>query len=488
MSAYLYQDLVKQLGDEIRRGQRPVGDRMPSIRQLCESRNISKSTVLAAYDRLEAEGLIAARPRSGYFVSSRESHSPQHSLNNALDTPAPSQPEAMPVPVTAGQVMVDIMDKGAAFDLLPAPESQPSAPQREPGNEHLRRCMARAQRRQTAQQQMHYDEPAGLPGLRQQLAQRQAQGGSVLSADELVITGGCQNALMLALMATTERGDVVAVESPGFYGVFQLLELLGLKVLELPSSAEQGLSPEALELALQHWPIKALVVSPCYSTPTGAAMPEAHKERIVQLAQHRQIAIIEDDIYGELCFGLQRPRTLHSYDNSGSVLLCSSFSKSLSRDLRIGWIAPGRYYERVKQLKLITSLASSTTVQEGISYFLAEGGFDRHLRQRRLQLQQQCQQLLALLPEALPMAKTCSRPQGGLSLWLEFAPEVNTFELYPKALAAGIVITPGRLFTAQERYLNALRLSFSSPWTDARRQALRALGTLIAAASDISAP
>ena len=468
MPEYLYQQLVRDITEEIRSGQRAVGERMPSVRALCQEKAVSKSTVLATYDRLEADGLISARPRSGYFVCAQQLESRQ-----SLRRPSPSRPESTPVPITASQIMMDIMEKGAAFDLIAATDNSP-------GNDHLRRCMARAHRRQTNIEQMNYDEPAGSATLRQQLVQRLSQGASQVTADEMVITTGCQNALLLALMATTRRGDVVAVESPGFYGVFQLLEALGLKALELPSSADHGLSPEALELALQHWDIKALVVSPCYGTPTGACMPEIHKQRIIELIQARGIAVIEDDIYGDLGFSLQRPRTLHSYDTTGSVLLCSSFSKSLSRDLRIGWIVPGKYLDRVKQLKLITTLASSRSQQQGIGHFIKEGGLDRHLRLRRQQLQQQSQELLSLIPQYLPMAISCSQPQGGLSLWLEFQDSVDTVKLYKSALDIGVILTPGRLFTAQESYRNALRLSFAYPWTQSRIDALERLGDLLA--------
>lgn len=467
MSDYLYQQLISDLTEEIGSGQRVVGERMPSVRVLSQERKLSKSTILAAYDRLEADGLISARPRSGYYVNA-----PQPTDTLPVKKPSISQPEATPLPVTAGQVLIDIMDRGAAFDIISTQDSTP-------GNEALRRCLARAQRRQSSQEQLNYDEPAGLPVLRELLAQRLGLAGSRLGADDLVITSGCQNALLLALMATTQRGDVVAVESPGFYGIFQLLEALGLKVLELPSSSEQGLSPEALELALQHWDIKALVVSPCYSTPTGASMPDVHKQRILELAQSRAIPIIEDDIYGELGFGESRPRTLHSYDNSGSVLLCSSVSKSLSRDLRIGWIAAGKYRDRVKQLKLVTSLSSSQAQQRGLVYFLEEGSFDRHLRLRRQQLRQQYQQLLELIRQHLPMSESCSRPQGGLSLWLELPESVDTLKLYHRALQGGLVLTPGRLFTVQERYRNALRISYAHPWIDKRVTALKTLGELL---------
>ena len=474
---YLYRRLEQQLRDEIERGQRPAGSRMPSIRQLSRERGLSKSTVLSCYDRLEADGLIQARPRSGYFVATDKQRLPA-----GLKPATTSNPDPRPAPVSAAQVMVDLMDRGAAFDLIVSNESsteRPAAARPDSGNDVLKRTLARAVRHQSAQQQRRYDSTAGLATLRQLLCQRLALGASRVDPDQLLISGGCQNALMLALMACCQPGDIVAVESPGFYGVLQLIEALGLQVLELPSSAEHGLSPEALALALGHWPIKALVVSPSYATPTGACMPDSHKQQILSLCRAQQVAIIEDDIYGELGFGLQRPRTLHSFDDSGSVLLCGSFSKSLSRDLRLGWIAPGRYFERVKKLKLVTSLASSQALQQGLVYFLEAGSYDRHLRIRRQQLQQQYRQLQDLIEQHLPMAERISRPQGGLSLWLEFPDTINTLKLYHQALAQRVILTPGRLFTTQERYLNALRLSFAHPWDAPRVAALSRLGLLL---------
>ncbi|RDE22680.1 PLP-dependent aminotransferase family protein [Motiliproteus coralliicola] len=468
MSDFLYRQLVRELTEEIRTERRPVGSKMPSIRTLSQQRGLSKSTVLTAYDRLEADGLISARPRSGYYVNGV-----QATDTLPITKPLTSKPESTPLPVTSGQVLVDIMERGAAFDLIGHQKS-------EIGKESLRRCLARAQRKQTTREQNNYDEPAGLYELRSQIANRLLAGASHLNADEIIITAGCQHALLLALMATTQHGDVVAVESPGFYGVFQLFEALGLKALELPSSPETGLSPEALELSLQHWDIKALVVSPSYSTPTGASMPEANKQRILELAQSRDLPIIEDDIYGELSFNEQRPRTLHSYDKTGQVLLCSSVSKSLSRDLRVGWIAPGRYRERVKQLKLVTSLASCQAQQRGLVDFLQEGSFDRHLRVQRQKLRQQYQQLLEMLGRYLPTMQSCSRPEGGLALWVELPEPIDTLELYGRSLQQGIILTPGRLFTAQERYRNALRISFAFPWTEHRQDALKRLGQLVA--------
>lgn len=467
MKKYLYHQLEQQLREQIAAGQLAIGAKLPSVRALCKNNEISKSTVLAAYNRLEAEGIIESKPRSGYFVCATKK-----AIKSPLKTPSTSQPRVKPALISSAQILLDIMKRGAAFDLLPNNLHLSH-------NEQLRRCLSKAVRRQGSEEQQYYDQPVGDLQLRKQLAHIVNHGGSQIDESDLIITSGCQHALLLALMATTQAGDVVAIESPGFYGAFQLLETLGLQVIELPSDSDKGVSPDALELALQHWDIKALWVSPSYSTPTGACMPDNHKRRILKLTQERDIAIIEDDIYGELYFGLQRPRTLYSFDQTGSVLLCSSLSKSLSRDLRLGWIAAGKYSEKIQRLKVVTSLANSVTLQQGVSLFIAEGGLEKHLRQKRKQFKSQCHQLQELIYRHLPMATSASQPEGGQVLWLELPSQINTLSLYHTAREAGIVLTPGSLFSAQQNYQNFLRISFAHPWTQERIQALRQLSSMI---------
>ncbi|WP_261844316.1 aminotransferase-like domain-containing protein [Aliamphritea ceti] len=464
---FLYQVLEQQIREQIESGQLSFGSRLPSVRALCQEQDLSKATVLNAYARLEAAGLIEARPKSGYFVSYTA---------RRLELPGESQPDMAPAFINLDQVLLDIMEQSAAFDIRPEGKSDEYS-------EPLRRCLARAARSQKGQEQQYYDEPAGLLGLRQQLVRRCADAGSLVSADEIVISGGCQHSLMLALMATTSPGDTVAVESPGFYGSLQLIEALGLKAVEVPSSPATGVSPDALELAMQHWPIKAVLLTPNFATPTGACMPDSHKQRVLNLIRSKDVALIEDDIYGDLTFGLQRPRSIHSYDQeagaSGLVLLCSSLSKSLSRDLRVGWILPGRYKDKIKRLKLVTQLASSQLTQQGVRMFLESGSYDRFLRKRRQQLAEQCQQLQDLLARLFPQATGCSKPLGGIALWLELPEKVDTLALYNQARKRGIIITPGSLFTSQQRYQNCLRIGFAQPWSASRIAALEEIATLL---------
>jgi DNA-binding transcriptional MocR family regulator len=467
VKSYLYQELSDSIRNDIKSGQRQPGERMPSLRALCLAKKLSKSTVLNAYSYLEMEGLLESRPRSGYFVKALYEESAP------IMAQLGSNPDSVPLAVSTDKVMINIMERGAAFDLLPSKDD---------GNENreLLQCLSRAYRRQSSYQQNYYNPPQGSEELRRQIINQLHAGGSHLHSDDIIITSGCQSALLMALMATTKPGDVVAIESPGFYGAIQLIEALGLRILELPSSPTGGIDIDSIEDAFKRWQVSVLIVSPCYSTPTGSCISDNDKQSILALCISFDVTIIEDDIYGELTFGLSRPRTLHSYDEAGNVLLCSSLSKCLSRDLRIGWIAPGKYQQEISRLKIITSLSTSGSLQAGIADYMQRGFFERYLRKKRLHLSKQCQQLQHLIPKLLPTALSWTRPAGGLTLWLELPQSVNTTDLYRQAQEKGITITPGALFTSQHKYRNFLRLSFAHEWTEGRISALAEVGDILA--------
>ena len=458
-----YQTLENTLQQSIETGRWRPGERLPSIRTLCHRYGFSKITVQHALQRLEARGLVQARERSGFFVAVG---------HREFDTPRQASTLAAPKPVSVSQVFQDIMTRSAAFDLLPDHRSEVTPP----GIIQLNRSIGRALRRQSVSFQ-YYDEPAGDPELRSQLALRSARRGWTAEADQFCITSGCQQSLFLALMAVCQAGDVVAVEAPGFYGVLQLLEQLQLKVVEIPASPNSGMDIQALEETLQTWNIKACVVSPAFATPTGAVMPHEARLRLLELADQHQLAIIEDDIYGESGW-LNVPDTLKAMDESDCVIHCSSFSKVLSRDLRLGWVAGGRWHHKILQLKLTSQLASSRFLQQGVADFIAEGGYSSFLRRYRHSLSQQRDHLLELLGD-WPVPLRATAPHGGLALWVELPPEVDTLSLYAKTLKEGIIITPGSLFSVSGKFSNCLRISFAHPWDNARVAALRRLSELV---------
>ncbi|MBR9871094.1 MAG: PLP-dependent aminotransferase family protein [Gammaproteobacteria bacterium] len=458
-----YQLLEDEIEQGIVAGRWKCGERLPSIRTLCDLHGCAKITIQHALQRLEAKGLIESRERAGFFVTYQ---------NEEFDTPCRMERIESPKPVSVSELFRDIMTRSAAFDLTPNLHSG-EMPQ---GIVQLNRSIGRALRRQKGDFQ-YYDEPAGDPGLRNQLATLFSKRVWKTDASELCITSGCQQSLFLALLTVCSEGDIVAVESPGFYGVLQLLEQLKLKVIEVPTSLQTGMDVAAFSDILEHWDVRVCVVQPAFATPGGAVMPRAARRRLLELAEKHDLAIIEDDIYAETGWS-GVPDTLKSLDQSGRVIHCSSLSKVLSRDLRLGWVSGGRWHADILQMKLTSQLASSRFVQQGVASFIQEGDYAAFVRKFRLQLREQRDQLLEYLA-AWPLAVRTTAPQGGLAVWVELPEQINTIDVYSKALDEGIVITPGSLFSVSERFGNCLRVSFAHPWDDQRKRALKRILELV---------
>jgi DNA-binding transcriptional MocR family regulator len=460
----LYDGLATKLKQQIEQNRWVSGKRLPSIRELCTQYGYAKNTVIKALHVLETENVIEARARSGFYVKLQ------------LTNIAPSQfkyNSLRPIKVNVPEIFQDIMTRSAAFDILPN-ELLPSP---SASLITLHRHINNAMRHQSNKKAMYYDEPQGSTLLRNQLRDLYRNNGLNLSSEEYCITAGCQQSLFLALMVTCQPGDNVAVESPGFYGVLQLLQQLQLNVIEIPSSTTKGLDIDVLKAALEKWKIKACVVTPAFATPTGATMPIEHKKQLVSLANQYDLAVIEDDIYADLGF-IERPTPLKSLDTENRVILCSSFSKSLSRDLRVGWIIGGRWQKHIIKLKLVTSLANSQAIQIGLTNFLKNGHYKRHINQRRLILKQQRNQLITNIQQYWPNSVRFSIPDGGLALWIQLDSKTNTQTLYNKALEKNIVLTPGSLFSVEDRFHNYIRLSFNHPSTGNRKNALKTLSHL----------
>ena len=466
---YRYRQLEHWLLQGIQEQRWRLGERLPSIRTLCREHRLSKATVQHALQRLEAQGWLEARPKAGYFVTLRPAPP-----GDQQGMPRRSQIIQPPRPVSVNDLLLDIMQRSAAFDLLP----DLNAGELPAGIVALNRSIGRALRRQRGDDYQYYDEPAGSISLREQLALHYARRGWAAAPDQLCTTSGCQHALFLALMACCKPGDVVAVESPGFYGVLQLLEQLQLQVVEVPAGADTGMDMDALDAVLQRWPVKACIVSPAFATPSGALMPTAARQHLLALAERHDLAIIEDDIYADTALG-SPPDPLKALDGDDRVILCSSFSKSLSRDLRLGWIAGGRWHARILHLKLVTQLASSRTLQQGVADYMADGSLATHLRRQRNALHQRRDQLIAAL-NAWPIDLRVSRPTGGLAVWVELPDTYDTLACYPRALEQGIVITPGPLFSVSGQFKHCLRISYAHPWDGKRLAALNQLPGLLA--------
>ncbi|WP_374109873.1 PLP-dependent aminotransferase family protein [Pelomonas sp. CA6] len=467
-----YQQLADDLADAIRSGLLRSGERLPSVRETCALRAVSPSTVFQAYGLLETEGLIEARPRSGYYV--RAPRRPARSTPEA----AKARDEATPVAIT--DLVFALLGAAGDEHVVPLGSAFPAAhlfPFAE-----LARSGARAMRR-LKPAQVTGALTAGDPGLRAQLLHRYAAHGVPLADDELLMTNGAMEALNLCLQAVTRPGDVVVVESPTFYTALQALERLQLKAVEVATDPQGGVELAALEALLQRQKVAACWLMPSFQNPLGALMTPQRKQALVALLARHQVPLIEDDVYGELYAPGRRPPPAKAFDREGLVLHCSSFSKCLAPGYRVGWAAAGRFAPAVQRLKMMGSLASSLPPQLALADYLAQGAYERHLRRLRSALTEQRLHALRLVERHFPAGTRVTRPAGGYFLWLELPPQVDALALHHQAMAQGISTAPGPLFSADGRFGHHLRLNVGHPGDPRFDPALRRVGELACAAA-----
>ena len=464
---HLYEELAEDLTGLIAKGTLRAGDRLPSVRVLSDQRSVSISTVLQAYLLLESRGFVETRPQSGHYVrSTRLALVPE---------PRPPRVSSTATRVTVSDLIARVY--GASRDpnvvLLGGGYMSPALLP----TERLNRGLA-AVARAAGGAGIAYDPPPGLPALRRQIARRAAECGVALRADELVTTVGTMEALHLCLRAVARAGDTIVVESPAYYGVLQLIESLEMRALEVPSNAGTGIDLGLLDTALRHQRVKACLVVTSFSNPSGALMPDDAKRELVKMLARRDIPLIEDDIYGDLHFDGARPRPARAFDRHGLVMLCGSFSKTLAPGYRVGYVAPGRYRDTVERLKFAQTVATPTLAQMAIADFLENGGYERHLRRLRRALAEQVARVSESIAEHFPRGTRISRPRGGFLLWVEMPPGKSALELHDRALARGVSVAPGPIFSAKQRFTSCIRVSCGYPWSEAIERGVRTLGQI----------
>ncbi|WP_144172737.1 GntR family transcriptional regulator MpaR [Pseudomonas sp. Kh13] len=463
-----YERFADDIAELIRSGVLGPGQRVPSVRYASQTHGVSPSTVFQAYYLLERRGLIRARPRSGYFVNA---HAPRQ-----FSEPQALQPVSESTDVDVSALVFSILDSikdpntvpfGSAF---PSPELFPL--------QRLSRSLASASRNMDPRMVVT-DLSPGNPQLRRQIALRYMVGGLMLPMEELLITNGALEALNLCLQAVTQPGDLVAIEAPAFYACLQVLERLKLKAVEIPVHPREGMDLSVLAQTLEKHPVKAVWCMTNFQNPVGASMPEAKKQALVELLARHQVPLIEDDVYAELYYAQQAPKPAKAFDTQGLVMHCGSFAKSLAPGYRIGWVAAGRFAQKIERLKLMTSLCASMPAQAAIADYLQHGGYDRHLRKLRYALEGQQANMLAAIARHFPAQTRVSQPSGGYFLWLELPEQMDALKLFHMALAQGISIAPGPIFSPTRRFGNCIRLNYGSPWHEDAERAMETLGRII---------
>jgi len=461
---YLYSEIANKIAFQITNGILQAGERLPSIRMLCKEHHISMNTAKRIFIELESRSLIESKPQSGYFVSKLPVQ--------RLPLPEISRPSLIANDKEPDELITKIYSNMGRSDLTLFSISVPS------GNllplAKLKKEILQATR-ELKGGGTEYEPLQGNVKLRRMIAVRSLAWDGNLHENDLITTSGGMNALSFCLMALGKPGDTIAVESPCYPGILQLAIGLGLKVLELPTHPVTGIEIDALKRAIPK--INICLLIPNFNAPLGSCMPDEHKKEVVKLLSRHGIPLVEDDVYGDLYFGSQRPRCCKSFDQEGNVLWCSSVSKTLAPGYRVGWIAPGKYKEKLLKLKLVHSISSCSVIQEAVGNFLKSGRYENHLHHLRRTLQSNYQSYINTIAEYFPEGTKTSRPQGGLALWVEFK-SVDTIALYDLAIKQYISIAPGRMFTLQNQFENCMRLCIGLPWSDDIKFKLKQLGNL----------
>ena len=463
--AYLYRQVIDLIAENIDTGTLRPGDRLPSLRKMSQAAGVSIPTVRQAYIELERQRRIESRPQSGFYV--------RHRAHNDIVPPGPSS-RGKPVCLKCRPLMERVYDGINRPELVPLGIANPcmARPAARTLHRTMKRVMSRAEDRS-----LGYANTFGEPALRRQIAYHYLDTAGVqVEPDDVVISNGGQEALLLALSAVARAGDVIAVETPTYPGILELIDGLGMLAVEVETCPEEGVVLDELRRTLDRHPVAACVFSTTLSNPLGVAMPERDRQRLVAMLRDNDTVLIEDDVYGDLRFDGTRPAPAQFLCDGARVITCGSFSKTVSPGYRIGWVLADRFHDDVARLKRSFSSSSGLLQQLTLAEFLASGDYSRHLKALRPVLRCNADRMSALVAEHFPADTRTSKPVGGSVLWLELPGKADSEQLFDDAIEAGISIVPGRIFSPSNRYRNFVRLSFGHPWSERTEDAIRWLG------------
>ena len=478
---FQYQILSKEIANKIKNKLYKPGEKLPSTRELHKKLNLSINTVYKAFIELEKQGLIEARPKSGYYVCIAAASllgNPGETLNSEQQLPVPIEKKSSrSIPVAqlsfVNQVLKavnhpDYLHLGTA---MIAPEFLPTR--------QFKKIIAEIPQKDIGAI-LSYNLTQGDPHLRRQLSLRSLGILPEIEAEDFIITNGCTEAISLSLQAITKPGDTIGIESPTFYGFLPVLEVLKLKAIEIPTDPVSGVDVNALEQILRTQKIDVCLLTPNFNDPLGALLSEKNKKKLVELLNAHHIPIIEDNINAELFFGKQRPIPLKAFDQNNEVIFCSSFSKTLAPGLRVGWMLPGKkYFEKILNLKAGISVSTSSLDQYMLTRFMEQGTYERYLRSLRTLLKKQIVQFVDAINTHFPKESKVTLPEGGLLLWIQLPQTVDSMMVYQQALEKQISILPGSIFSVSSQFNHYIRIGCGFPFNQQTEKGLAILGSII---------
>lgn len=462
----LYLKIAKVIEEQIDSETLKLGDKLPSIRSIQKIYNVSINTAKQAFLELESKSLIEARPKSGYFISKTSRRKFSLPTVSRLKS---SQDEKHPEDLIS-KVFNTLENKDIRLFSLGVPDKSllPIAKL----NKGIIAVVQKLNDGGTS-----YEPVQGSLNLRRTVAKWSLVLEGKLTEDDIVTTSGTMNALYNCLMAVTQRGDTIAVETPVYFGILQMARSMGLNVIEIPNNPLTGIDLEALKKVLPK--LKACCFISNFSNPLGCLMPDEHKKELVRMLTEYNIPLIEDDLYGNLFFGATRPKPCKAFDEAGIVMWCGSVSKTLAPGYRVGWVAPGKFKDKIIRQKLLQTISTPSLYQEVIADFLEHGRYDHHLRTIRTKLYTSCLKFQGAIEDYFPNNTKISQPLGGFMLWLELDKKIDTAKLFDIAIKQKISFAPGRMFSLHNQYNNCMRLNYGQEWNEDIDFDLKRLGNIV---------
>lgn len=465
-----YEKIAEKLGELIRSGVLQAEQRVPSLRAMAHQTGSSVMTVLQAYRLLEDQGMIESRPQSGYYVRHdcyRKNHFP------GLLPAAQIQPLHIEAEEVRISNIIEKLVKPVEYQGIVPLGSGLQDPAFYPSEQlsiHLSRVV-----RSDPDGLNCYHFDAGHIELRRELARRMVEAGCNTQPEEIMVTAGASQALYISLKALTKPGDAIAVESPGYYGFYALMERLRLRAVEIPCDPLTGLFLPALENVLKNnQSIRLVLLSANLSNPTGASISEHNKDLLAALCRKHELPIIEDDVYGELAFALLRPRALKSYDPD-NIIYISSMSKTLAPGYRIGWIAPGKYRQEILDYYRCVVMSATLPTQLAVASFLKSGSMAHHLRRMHRAHKENMLLMQNKIAATFPAGTRVSNPVGGYFIWVELPEATDCVVLAERMMHRNISIAPGIIFSAASHYRNFIRLNCAQQWGTQLEKAIEAI-------------
>jgi len=464
MKSYKFEIFTTIIEKNIRDGIFKPGHKLPSVRELKEQYQTSISTIQNGYEHLIIRGLVESVPKSGYYVSNR----PDMKNDGVKAKHRPVVRDAifqhhlgLTTSLRAGRKFSEF-NVAAPGDLL--------IPQK-----LLLRTMQQVIREQSAGLLRYYPSN-GLPVLKNNIVKRAAAYQTRIDPEELLITDGALQALYIALASVCNSGEVIAVESPCVFSVLEVIRVLRLKVIEIPVDLVTGFDVDFFRKACHNNTVKAVIVTPNFHNPTGLILTNEQKMALLAVAHQYHVALIENDIYGDLHFHGQRPSTIKRFDDSGLVLSYSSYSKTLAPGIRLGWLAAGKFTQKAEQIRFALGSAVSPLYQETVNRLLSGSSYDRHVRAFRMQLAKNAYFTINLLSDNFPEKTLIITPSGGYNIWVRMPDDTDMAHFYDQCDKIGVKFTPGYTFSFSRAFDKYFRVVFADKFSPKRIQAIKLAG------------